>query len=82
MNIACSNLDSALRPVPHDPSMPAPLPPENSLVGFPDKMVVNKDSSSVSSCSIDFVYEPEENMKPTLFSQQRLNDLIKNLALY
>ena len=79
--ITYPNIDSALRPVPHDPSMPAPVPPEDALASLSDEAVFDDGHSSGPSDSTGSEYESEENLKPILFSQEQLNDLIRDLAL-
>ena len=79
--ITYPNIDSALRPVPHDPSMPAPVPPEDALASLSDEAVFDDGHSFGDSDSTGSEYEPEENLKPILFSQEQLNDLIRDLAL-
>ena len=74
-------IDSALRPDPRDPSMLAPLLPEDGLASFADEVVVDEDSNFALSDSTGSEYEPEEKMKAILFSQEQFNDLIRNLAL-
>ena len=75
------NIDSALRPVPHDPSMPSLLPPEDGLASVADEVVFDENRNLAPSDLTDFEYEPEEKLKPTLFSQEQLNDLTSDLAL-
>ena len=70
-------IDSALRPVPHDPSMPAPLPLEDRLANLADEVVFDEDSNLAPSDSTGSEYEPEEKLKPILFSQEQLNDLMR-----
>ena len=79
--ITYPNMDSPLRPVPHDPSMPAPVPLEDALASLSDEAVFDDGHSSGPSDSTGSEYEPEENLKPILFSQEQLNDLIGDLAL-
>ena len=79
--ITYSNIDSALRSVPHDPSMPALIPFEDGLVGLSDEAIFDDGNSCGPSDSTCSEYEPEENLKPILFSQEQLNDLIRDLAL-
>ena len=81
IKITYPNIDSALRPVPHDPSMPAPVPPEDALASLSDEAVFDDGHSSGPSDSTGSEYEPEENLKPIIFSQEQLNDLIRDLAL-
>ena len=79
--ITYPNTDSALGPVPHDPSMPAPLPPEDGLASLADEVVFDEDSNLAPSDSIGSEYQPEEKLKPILFFQEQLNNLIRDLAL-
>ena len=65
--ITYTNLDSALRPVPHDLSMPAQLLPEDGQASLADEVVFDEDSSSAPSDLTGFGYEPQENLKPILF---------------
>ena len=78
------NLDSARRPVPHDDTMPAPLPPQDGLESVPgdDAECIDEGTSYAStSHSTDSEYEPEENSNPIPLSQARLNDLIREMCL-
>ena len=61
--------------------MPAPLPPEDGLASLADEVVFDGDSNLDPRDSPGCEYEPEEKLKPILFSQEQLNDLIKDLAL-
>ena len=79
--ITYPNLDSALRPDLHDPSIPASLPPEDGLASLADEVVFDEDSSSAASNSRGSECKPEENLKSILFSQEQLNDPIKDLSL-
>ena len=80
--ITYPNLDSVLRSVSHNPSMPATIPPEDGLSSLADELVFDKDTSSASSDASGYEYEPEENLKPILlFTQDQLNNLIKDLEL-
>ena len=45
-------------------------------------MVFDEDSNPALSDSTGSEYEPEEKWKPILFSQEQLNDLIRDLALF
>ena len=49
MKILYPNLDSARRPVPHDASMPAPLPPKNGLDTLADEVEEDSDEGSTSA---------------------------------
>ena len=79
--ITYPNIDSALRPVPHDLSMPAPLPPQDGLASLADEEVFDEHCNLAPSDSTGSEYEPEGKLKPILFSQKQLNDLIRDLAL-
>ena len=61
--------------------MPASLPPEDGLASLADEVVFDEDSNSAPNDSTGSEYKPEENLKPILFSQKQLNDLIRDLAL-
>ena len=76
--IAYPNLDSAIRPIPHnDSNLPIPEPPAEVLVS---EQVEYEESPSHSTS--DSEYLPEENTSgPKLFDWQKLNDLIRNLSL-
>jgi len=79
--ITYPNIDSALRPVSHDPSMPAPLSPEDGPASIADEVVVDEDSNLAPSDSTGSEYEPEEKLKTILFSQEQLNILIRDHVL-
>ena len=57
--------------------MPAPLPPKNGLDTLADE--VEEDSALKDSTDSD--YDPEESSKLILFSQERLKNLTRDLAL-
>ena len=61
--------------------MTAPLPPQDGLASLADKEVFDEDSNLAPSDSTGSEYEPEGKLKPILFSQEQLNDLIRDLAL-
>lgn len=70
--ISYPNLPSALRPVPHSPEIPVPLPPE-TLEDLPD---------SHDSTSGDQEFECDTGSQaPKLFTQFELNDLVRDLGL-
>ena len=79
--ITYPNIHPSLRPVPHNPSMPEPLPPKDVLASLADEVVLDEDSNLAPSDSLGFEYELEEKLKPIPFSLEQLNDLIRNLAL-
>ena len=74
MQISYPNLDSARRPVPHDASMPAPLPPKNRLDTLADEVEEDSDEGSTPATkgSTDSEYDPEESSKPILFFPRTL----------
>ena len=63
--------------------MPAPIPPKNGLATLSDEVEEDSDEESIPAPkdSTDSEYDPEESSKPILFSQERLNDLIRDIAL-
>ena len=61
--------------------MPVPLPAEDGLASLADEVVFDEDSNLAPSDSTGFEYEPEEKLKPILFSQKQLNDLKRDLVL-
>ena len=61
--------------------MPAPLPSEDGLASVADEEVFDEDSNLAPSASTGSEYGPEEKLKPILFSQEQLNDLIRDQAL-
>ena len=61
--------------------MPALIPPEDGLDNLADEVVFDEDTRSAPSYATSSEYEPEENLKPILFSLKQLNDLIRDLAL-
>ena len=75
------NIHLSLRPVPHDPSLPVPLDPKDALASLADEMVLDEDCNLALSDSTGSEYELGKKLKPILFSQEQLNDLIRDLAL-
>lgn len=79
--ITYPNLDSARRPIPHDDTLPVPMPPADGLHSIED-IVVEDDSTGRSSTPLtDPDYVPDENLEPQTFNQDELNDLVRDLAL-
>lgn len=77
------NCDSAMRPVPHDETLPAPAPPEE---GWEDEEMMEadtagRDTSPQAESSSDPDFLPKESSSPEPFSQEELNDLIRDLGL-
>ena len=66
------NIPSALRPVPQSDDLPVPTPPA--------QLADLSDTENDSSSDTDEEYKPPE-MEPQLFSQDDLDDLIKDLDL-
>ena len=77
------SMDSALKPVPYDVTHPIPGPPKDALTSVHD----TRDDGEVESCSegareldASFMCQ-DDNHAPQLFSQEDLNDLVRDLAL-
>ena len=83
IKISYANLNLLQRPVSHDASMPATLPPKNRLDVLADEIERNSDEESirVPKDSTDSEYDTQENSKLILFSRERLNVLIRDLTL-
>ena len=70
------NLPSALRPVPHGPGIPVPVPPED-LKEFSDD-----ESEVVLDSEADENWVPSTSgLQPKLLDQSALNDLTRDLGL-
>jgi len=77
-NIIYPNLPSAIRPIPHDPELPVPVPSK----AF--KAILNHDTSIDSfgnSSNNDENFQLDTTDAPQLFNQFELNDLVRDLAL-
>ncbi|KAL4101306.1 hypothetical protein QTP88_021326 [Uroleucon formosanum] len=76
------NLDFAIRPVKHSASLPIPIPPEEGL-NLNIEMECDQDSSDHhDECPEDADYTPDEDKSYLqTFSQDELNDLIRDLSL-
>ena len=57
--------------------MPAPVPPEDTLASLSKVAVFDDGHSSGPSDSTGSEYEPEENLKPILFSQKQFKKQLK-----
>jgi hypothetical protein len=68
------NLPPAIRPVPHGPGIPMPVPPE-----ILEDTPVDSDKEDTDSDQ-DFQRDPCST-EPQLFSQRELNDLVRDLGL-
>ncbi|XP_066463509.1 uncharacterized protein [Eleutherodactylus coqui] len=75
--IVYPNLDSAIRPVPHDSSLPVPVTPIDGLDSVEDELVI--DDASRDATDVEFT--PDDDGKPKVFTQGELNDLIRDLSL-
>ena len=77
------NLRSALRPVVHDDALPVPVPPEDGIESVQDEIDVEEGASGGNlnaSAYPDFIPE-DTDTSPQTFSQEELNDLIRDLTL-
>lgn len=80
-NIFYPNLDSTIRPVIHSASLPIPIPPEKGLNFIVDDMECDQNSFD-DICPGDTDYTPdEEQSSPQTFSQDELNDFIRDMSL-
>lgn len=77
------NLASAMRPIPHDESLPVPKSPEiwtledeEEHAEVDETLQIEADASAE-----DPDFEPSTSSNPHLISQAELNDLIRDLAL-
>jgi hypothetical protein len=81
-SIEYPNLASALRPVPHDDSLPVPKPPESWTLDEEDEKETGDDEEPTqmeAAADPDFV--PSTSSDPHLISQAELNDLVRDLGL-
>ena len=81
-SLVYSNLESAIRPIPHYNEIPVPVfkgLPELELPRFEEDQasVLSTDSSEDNVSNVDF---PPSSL-PQIFSQAELNDLIRDLNL-
>ncbi|KAI6648548.1 hypothetical protein LOD99_8028 [Oopsacas minuta] len=74
--LVCPDLDSARRPIPHDISLPIPIPkPQQIKIGSDMVEDVHADSTDAN-------YVPEDELlEPQTFTQGVLNDLVRDLDL-
>ena len=75
--ITYPNLDSARTPVPHDDSMPPPVPPLHGLDTTDSSTDEHNSDGLISSNYTD----SDTTEDPILFSQKHLHDLIRDLCL-
>ena len=76
--IAYPDIQSAIKPVPHGPSMPLPIPPK-LVTTLSDEESNSSVSGSGNYSDSDF--ECLDTGKPHLIEQPELNDLIRDLGL-
>ena len=72
------NLPCAIRPIPHGPGIPIPLPPR-VLETVEDS--VSEESLSDSQLTECSEYECDDDQQPNPFNQAELNDLVRDLNL-
>lgn len=72
------NLPSAIRPVPHGPDTPIPIPPV--VLENVESSVSSTSSDAAANEDVDFLPDDKDN-GPQLFHQSELNDLIRDLGL-
>ena len=77
--IVYPDLDSAMRPVPHDPSLPVPMPPIDGLDSVEDEMEVDSCDEHQDTADLDYSLDVEKT--PEVFTQEELNDLVRDLTL-
>ena len=73
-NIVYPNLQSAMRPVEHSENLPVPIPSDQET---------QSSNSSEEHSSGEYMEsnDPESENKPIPFSQEALNDLLRDLYL-
>lgn len=78
--IVYPSLDSAIRPVLHDESLPVPLPPDDGLASEEDDQE-NADNAKHVPETSDQDYLGDDDTEPKTFTQAELNDLVRDLKL-
>ncbi len=81
-NIIYPNLYSARRPIPHDDTLQIPFPPQDRLDYIADEMETEGgalDGDQLQSMDPDYTFE--EILEPKTFTQDEVNDLVRDLAL-
>ena len=70
------NILSTIKPVPHDPGVPVPSPPEKG------ELEEDMEGVKVEDTDISMTYEPTSSMiLPRQLIQSQLNDLTRDLGL-
>lgn len=81
-NIIYPNLESARRPIAHDDTLPVPVPPLDGLESFEDDLQpYDAATGRNEGTSTDPDYVLEESLEPQTFTQDELNDLVRDLSL-
>ncbi len=76
------NLDSARRPIPYDDTLPIPFPPQDRLDSIADEMETEEGAVGGDQLqSMDHDYTIEKILESKTFTQDELNDLVRDLAL-
>ena len=75
--IVYPNLDSAMRPVPHDSTLLIPVPPADGLDSVEDECVVDVERQDAADVDFDPDIDGEESK---VFTQGELNDLVRDLS--
>jgi hypothetical protein len=68
---------SALKPVPHNPDIPVPIPPPNTDMGSDE----SSENTHRETGDTDLYVPPQPEKQPHLINQQELNDLVRDLEL-
>ena len=72
------NLQSALRPVAHDESLPVPVPPDDEIESNPDEEITEGACvKETTSADLDYTSD-ERDSSSKKFIQCELNDLIRD----
>lgn len=79
--IVYPSLDSAIRPIPHDESLPVPVPPSDGLASVESDEEHGEGAYGYNPEFVDPDYVPDEDSEPKTFTQSELNDLIRDLNL-
>lgn len=72
------DLQSAIRPVGHSSEIPVPLPPSGTLDDDTESSVSSDEPESQEDC---YEQQHENDKRPHLITQSKLNDLVRDLSL-
>jgi len=78
-SIKYPDLLSAMRPVPHDESLPVPKPPDNWTLDDDDASSAAETEQMATDDYTEF--QPPRSNMPHLINQQELHDLVRDLGL-